>query len=124
MLWNKGETHSQWVISLNILLNTKSLKLDPTIIEQFSARPVAISLCNAPNIIKMGGAVRNMAIDKVVGLNSLPIELLKIEDPVFLQHSVASFSPGGGREGGKGTIEVEGRYYESAAREERSFRLQ
>jgi len=86
LLRNKGEIRSRWVRFFNTLLNTKSPKLDPTILERFPTRPVALSLGDEPTMIEMTEAIRSMANEKAVGPDSLPAELLKLDDPDILQH--------------------------------------
>ena len=74
LLRNQGEIRSRWVWFFNTLLNTKSPKLDPTILERFPARPVALSLGDEPMMIEMTEAIRIMANEKAVGPDSLPAE--------------------------------------------------
>ena len=71
----------------NTLLNTKSPKLDPTILERFPTRPVALSLGDEPTMIEITEAIRSMANEKAVGPDSVLAELLNLDDPDILQHS-------------------------------------
>ena len=86
LLRNKGEIRSRWVRFFNTLLNQKSPKLDPIILERFPTRPVALSLGDEPTMIAMTEAIRSMANEKAAGPGSLPADLLKLDDPDLLQH--------------------------------------
>ena len=73
LLRDKGEIRSRWVRFFKTLLNTKSPKLDPTIIEQFPARPVELALGDPPTMHDVEDAIRGMANEKAVGPDSLPV---------------------------------------------------
>ena len=75
LLRNIGDVRSRWVRFINTLLNTKPPKLDPAILERFPARPVALSLRDAPTMIEITEAIRSMANEKAVGQDSVSIEI-------------------------------------------------
>ena len=62
--------------------NTKSLKLDPTVIDLLPPRPPKLSLEDEPSVT---GALKGVSNWKAVGSDGLPAELLKIDHPVFAQ---------------------------------------
>ena len=67
------------------LLNTKSLKLDPTIFNLLPPRPLELSLGDEPSMDEMTEALKGMSNWKAVGPDGLPAELLKIDHPAFAQ---------------------------------------
>ena len=86
LLRGKGESHDRWARFFHTLLNTKSSKLDHNLKDQFPKRPVALSLGDPPAMIEMTAAIKSKANEKAVGPDSLPAELLKLDDPVVLGH--------------------------------------
>ena len=86
LLRDKGRIRERWAGFYRTLLNTKSLKLDPTISEHFPKRPVAERLGLDPTMEEMVEAIGGMANWKAVGPDSLPVELLKLDDSEFLRH--------------------------------------
>ena len=66
-------------------MNTKSLKLDATIIDLVPPRPPKLSLEDEPSMDEMTEALRGKSNLKAVGPDGLPAELLKIDHPAFAQ---------------------------------------
>jgi len=60
------------------LVNSKSRKRDPSILEQVARRPVSLSLDDGPTVEEVVQALRQMADGKAMGLDELPSELLKL----------------------------------------------
>ena len=83
LLRDKGRIRERWARFFHTLLNTKSPKLDPTISEQFPQRPVAHRLGLEPTMEEMVEAIGGMANWKAVGPDSLPVELLKLDNTEF-----------------------------------------
>ena len=67
------------------LLNTKSLELDPTIIDLLSPRPLKLSLGDGPSMDEMTEALKGRSNLNAVGPDGLPAELPKINHPTFAQ---------------------------------------
>lgn len=67
------------------LLNTISLNFDPTISAQFAHRLLTPSLGGEPAMDNMTGAIRGVPIYKVVGPDSLSVELLNLDHPEFIR---------------------------------------
>ena len=68
-------------------LNTKSPKLDPTIIDLLPPRPLEVSLGDEPSMGEITEALKGMSNWKAVGPDGLVAELLYIDHPVFAQCS-------------------------------------
>lgn len=85
LLRDKVQIRERWMRAFHKLLNTKSLKLDPTIIDPLPPRPLEQSLGDEPSVDEMMGAVKTMPNWKAVGPDDLPAELLKIDHPDFIQ---------------------------------------
>ena len=76
----------RWSGHFHTLLNTKSLKLDPTvIIDLLPPRPLELSLGDEPSMDEMMGVIKTMSNWKAVGPDDLPAELLKLDHPEFIQ---------------------------------------
>ena len=106
LLRDKGDILRQWERFFGNLLNTKSPALQPSIVEKVKQRRKApppppppgarsqieepISLEAEPAYAETQKAVRAMANWKAPGADSLPVELLKLDDhtrePVVLKH--------------------------------------
>ena len=105
LLRDKGDTLRRWERFFGNLLNTKSPTLQPSIAEKVQQRRKAppppppgarsqieepISLEAEPTYAETQKAVRVMANLKAPGADSLPVELLKLDDPtrepVVLKH--------------------------------------
>ena len=83
LLRDKVRIRERWARFCQNLLNTKSLKLDPTII--LPPRPPKLSLEDEPSMDEMTEALKGMSNWKAVGPDGLPVELLKIDHPAFAQ---------------------------------------
>ena len=87
LLRDKGEILQRWARFFSTLLNTKSPKLNPTIIEEVQQRPAApitgdlVPLGSAPTLEETRRAIRGMYSWKAPGPDSLMVELLKIDEP-------------------------------------------
>ena len=87
LLRDKGEILQRWARFFSTLLNTKSPKLNPAIIEKVQQRPAApttgdsVPLESAPTLEKTRRAIRGMHNWKAPGPDSLVVELLKIDEP-------------------------------------------
>ena len=91
LLRDKVRIRKRWAGFSYRLLDTKSLALDPTIIELFPKRPLALPHGDEPAIDEMTGVVRSsMPNWKVAGPDSLAAELLKLHHPEFTHcfHSI------------------------------------
>ena len=107
LLRDKGDILRRWERLSGNLLNTKSPTLQPSIVEKVQQRRKAppppppppgarsqieepISLEAEPKYVETQKAVRVMANWKAPGADSLPVELLKVDDPtrepVVLKH--------------------------------------
>ena len=96
LLRDKGDTLRRWERFFGNLLNTKSPALQPSIVEKVQQRrkvppppPGArsqigepISLEAEPTYAEPQKTVRAMANWKAPGADSLPVELLKLDDPI------------------------------------------
>ena len=71
----------RWPGYFGTLLNTKSSKPDATISGLFPQRPLAPLLGDEPTMDDMRVVIQGMPNWKVVGPDSLPAELLKIDHP-------------------------------------------
>ena len=72
----------------HILLNTKSLTLDPNIAEGLEQWPENTTLGNKPTIQELTDAICSLANGKAVGPDGVPVELFKIAlngDPALRQ---------------------------------------
>ena len=78
LLQNKGRIRERWVQLFRSLLNAKSVMLDPEISEKLPQQPVASALGIAPTKEEIGTAMKAMTNAKSVGLDGLPVELLKL----------------------------------------------
>ena len=67
------------------LLTSKSLELDPKIIDLLPPRLLELSLRDEPSMDEMTEALKGVSDWKVVGPDGLPAELLKIDHPAFAQ---------------------------------------
>ena len=87
LLEDKGEILQRWAIFFSTLLNTKSPKLNPAIIEEVQQRSAApttgdsVPLGSAPTVEETRRAVGGMHSWKAPGPDSLLVELLKIDEP-------------------------------------------
>jgi len=86
LLRDQARIRERWAGHYHKLLNTKSLKLDPTIIDLVPPRPLKLSLGNEPSIDEMMEAVKGMSNWKAVGPDGLPVEVLKLDHPAFVQY--------------------------------------
>ena len=112
LLRDKGDILRRWERFFGNLLNTKSPTLQPSIVEKVQQRRKApqppppgarsqieepISLEAEPTYAETQKAVRAMANWKAPGADSLPVELLKLDDPtrepVVLKHFHAILFP-------------------------------
>ena len=78
----------RWVRWLHTLLNTKSPKLDPNIVEGLEQWPEETTLGNQPTMQALTDAIRSLANGKAVGPDGVPVELFKIAlngDPALRQ---------------------------------------
>ena len=73
------------VLPQNLELNTKSLKLGPTIIELFLPRPLELSLGDELSMNEMMEVIKGMPNWKVVEPDDLTAEFLKLDNPEFYQ---------------------------------------
>ena len=86
-LRDKAEILQRWARFYSTLLNTKSPKLNPAIIEDVQQRPAAptsgdsVPLGSAPTLEETRRAIRGMHTWKAPGPDSLVAELLKIDEP-------------------------------------------
>ena len=78
MLRDPGLILGRWARFFGILLNSKSDKLRLDIIEELPQWPIAHDLGVEPTESELIGALRSMASAKAVGLDELPVELLKL----------------------------------------------
>ena len=87
MLRDKAEILQRWARFFGTLLNTKSPKLNPTIIEEAQQRPAApttrhsVPLGSAPTLEETRREIRGMHNWKAPSPDSLVAELLKIDEP-------------------------------------------
>ena len=87
LLREKAEILQRWARFFGTLLNTKSPKLNPAIIEEVQQRPAAptirdsVPLGSAPTLEETRRAIRGMHNWKAPGPDSLVAELLKIDEP-------------------------------------------
>ena len=76
LLRDKVRIRERWSRFYDKLGNTKSLKLDPTIIDLLPPRPLKLSLEDEPSMNEMTEALKGMPNWKPVGPDGLPSELL------------------------------------------------
>ena len=69
----------------NTLLYTKSLKLDPTIVDLMPQRLLQLSLGDELSRDEMMEVIKGMPNWKAIGPDGLPAELLKLDHPEFVQ---------------------------------------
>ena len=87
LLREKAEILQRWARFFGTLLNTKSPKLNPAIIEEVQQRPAApttrdsVPLGSAPTLEETRRAIRGMHNWMTPGPDSLVAELLKIDEP-------------------------------------------
>ena len=87
LLGDKAEIPQRWARFFGTLLNTKSPKLNPAIIEEVQQRPAApttrdsVPLGSAPTLEETRRVIRGMHNWKAPGPDSLVAELLKIDEP-------------------------------------------
>ena len=87
LLRDKAEALQRWARFFSTLLNTKSTKLNPAIIEEVQQRPAApttvdsVPLGSAPTLEETRRAIRGMHNWKAPGPDSLVAELLKTDEP-------------------------------------------
>ena len=86
MLKDKVRILERWAGYFGTLLNTKSPELDPNISGLFPQWPLAPSVGGEPTMDGMTKVIRGMPNWKAVGPDSLPAELLKIENPEFIRY--------------------------------------
>ena len=84
-LRDKVRPCERWLGFCDKPLITKLVKLDPTIIDLLSPRPLKLSLEDEPSMDEMAGALKGMPNWKAVGPDGLPGELLKTEHSAFAQ---------------------------------------
>ena len=88
MLRDSGLILGRWARFFGTLLNSKSDKLKVGIIEELPPWPIAHDLGVEKTESEVIGALRSMANTKAVGLDELPVELLKLGinlDPTVLR---------------------------------------
>ena len=78
LLRDKGHIRERWVRFFRSLLNSKSDMLDPDIPKRLPQQPVASTLGIEPTEEEIVIAMKAMANAKAVGLDGLPVELLKL----------------------------------------------
>ena len=87
LLRDKAEILQRWARFFSTLLNNKSPKLNPAIIEEVQQRPTApttgdsVPLGSAPTLEETRRAIRGTHNWKASGPDSLVVELLKIDEP-------------------------------------------
>ena len=87
LLRDKAEVLQRWARFFSTLLNTKSPKLNPAIIEEVQQRPAApttedsVPLGSAPTLEETRRAIWGMHNWKAPDPDSLVAELLKIDEP-------------------------------------------
>ena len=82
---DKMRIRERWAGFCHRLLNTKSLKLNTTIIDLLPPRPPKLSLNDELSMDEMTEALKGMPNWKAVGPDGLPPELLNIDQPAFAQ---------------------------------------
>ena len=88
MLRDPGLVLGRWARFFGTLLNSKSDKLRPDILEELTEWPITHVLGVELTENELIGALRLMANAKAVRLDKLPVELLKLgikHDPAVLQ---------------------------------------
>ena len=88
MLRDSGLILGRWARFFGTLLNSKSDKLKVGIIEELPPWPIAHDLGVEQTESEVIGALRSIANTKAVGLDELPVELLKLGinlDPTVLR---------------------------------------
>ena len=86
LLQDKVRIRKRWAGFQHKLLNTKSLNLDPTIVDLLPPRPLELSLGDEPSMDEMmTEALKGMSHWQAVGPDGFPAELLKIDHPAFAQ---------------------------------------
>ena len=78
LLRDKGRIRERWVGFFHSLLNAKSDMLDPDIPKRLPQQPVANALEIEPTEEEIATAMKAIATAKAVGLDGLPVELLKL----------------------------------------------
>ncbi|MEP5376703.1 MAG: hypothetical protein ABJQ14_13080 [Hyphomicrobiales bacterium] len=81
LLRDKVRIREGWAGFYHKLLNTKSLKLDPTIIDLLPPRPLHVSLGDGPSMDEM----TEISNWKALGQDRLPAKLIKLDHSVFTQ---------------------------------------
>ena len=61
-----------------MLLNTKSLSLDPQVADRLKQRRICTPLDNTPTLFEVEEVILGMANRKAVGPDELPAELIKL----------------------------------------------
>ena len=77
LLRDKVRIREQWAGCCHKPLNTKSLKLDPTIMDLLPPRPPKLSLEGDPSMDEVTEDLKRMPLWKAVAPDDLPAELLK-----------------------------------------------
>ncbi|CAB1101396.1 unnamed protein product [Ectocarpus sp. CCAP 1310/34] len=83
LLWSKNDILQRWARFFGTLLNTKSPTLNPDIIEQVMQRPATCAIRRlgaVPDPEEVERATKGLQNWKAPGNDSLPAELLKIDD--------------------------------------------
>ncbi|CAN0164198.1 unnamed protein product [Ectocarpus sp. 4 AP-2014] len=92
LLRRKNDILQRWARFFGTLFNTKSPNLNPDIIEQVTQRPATRAtrrLGAVPDLDQVERATKGLPNWKAPGNDSLPAELLKIDDdeePIALEH--------------------------------------
>ena len=73
---DKVRIRERWAGGLYELLRVKSLALDPTIIELFPERPLALWLGDERTVDDMTGVTRSMPKWKATGRDSVPAKMM------------------------------------------------
>ena len=85
LLRDKVRIRERWSGFYHKPLNTKSQKLDPTIIDPLPPLSLKLSLRHGPSVDELTEAPKGMSNWKGVGSDGLPVELPKTDHPAFTQ---------------------------------------
>ena len=88
----KVPIRERWAGLCHQLFNTRSLKLDPTIIDLWAPQPLKLSLQDESSVDEMSRAYKAMSSLKAVRPGGLPAELLKIDHLASLSVFTTSLS--------------------------------
>ena len=86
LLKDKVRFLERWAGYFGTLPNTKSPKLDAAISDLFPQQQLAPSLRGELTMDEMTAVIRGMPNWKAVGPDSMPSELLEIDDPEFIRY--------------------------------------